>query len=87
MAAQSCKFMLWQQAVAAGNFLEAKRLARTGIKELNKLEKDFDVLWPLRNKATPEHSSAFLRWRMDDYRNCVKIRKTLNAVNAPDAAR
>ena len=70
MAAQSCKFMLWQQAVAAGNFLEAKRLARTGIKELNKLEEDFNALWPLLNKATPEHCSAFLRWRMDDY-GCI----------------
>jgi hypothetical protein len=87
MAAQSCKFMLWQQAVAAGNILEAKRLAQTGVKELNKLQKDFNALWPLRNKAAPEHCSAFLRWRMEDYRNCVKIRKTLNAVNAPDAAR
>jgi hypothetical protein len=72
MAAQSCKFMLWQQAVAAGNILEAKRLAQTGVKELNKLQKDFNALWPLRNKATPEHCSAFLRWRMDDYRKRTK---------------
>jgi hypothetical protein len=79
MAAQSCQFMLWQQAVAAGNILEAKRLARTGISELKKLEKDFNAFWPSRNKATPEHCSAFLRWRMDDYRNCVKSTKALNA--------
>jgi hypothetical protein len=78
MAAQSCWFMLWQQAVAAGKVSEAKRLARTGIRELKKLEKDFNALWPLRNKATPKHCSAFLRWRMDDYRD---------AVNDPDAAR
>jgi hypothetical protein len=69
MAAQSCQFMLWQQAVAAGNISEAKRLARTGIRELKQLEKDFNALWPLRNKATPKHCSAFLRWRMDDYRS------------------
>jgi hexosaminidase len=68
MAAQSCKFMLWQQAVAAGKISNAKRLALIGIHELNKLEQDFNALWPLRNKATPKHCSAFLRWRMDDYR-------------------
>jgi hypothetical protein len=68
MAAQSCKFMLWQQAVAAGNIAEAKRLARQSIRELQKLEKDFKAYWPLRNKATPKHSAPFLRWRRDDYR-------------------
>ena len=30
--------------------------------------KDFNAYWPLRNKATPKHCSAFLRWRIDDYR-------------------
>ncbi|HEX5400299.1 MAG TPA: family 20 glycosylhydrolase, partial [Verrucomicrobiae bacterium] len=68
MAAQSCKFMLWQQAVAAGKISEAKRLARVGIRELKQIEKDFDALWPLRNKATPKQCSAFLKWRVDDYR-------------------
>jgi hypothetical protein len=68
MAAQSCKFMLWQQAVAAGDIAEAKRLARQGSRELQKLEKDFKAYWPLRNKATPKHSTPFLRWRRDDYR-------------------
>ena len=67
MAAQSCQFMLWQQARAAGNNFEAKRLARTGIRELRKLEKDFNAYWPLRNKATPQHCSAFLKWRIRDY--------------------
>jgi hypothetical protein len=66
MAAQSCQFMLWQQALAAGNNSGAKRLARTGIRELRKLEKDFNAFWPLRNKATPEHCSAFLKWRIRD---------------------
>ncbi|HTV75378.1 MAG TPA: family 20 glycosylhydrolase, partial [Candidatus Baltobacteraceae bacterium] len=64
MAAQSCKFMLWQQKVAAGNILEAKQLARTGIRELQKLEKDFKAFWPLRNKATTKHCTPFLRWRI-----------------------
>ena len=67
MAAQSCRFMLWQQARVAGKNSEAKRLARTGIRELRKLEKDFNAYWPLRNKATPQHCSAFLKWRIRDY--------------------
>ena len=46
---------------------EAKRLARTGIRELRKLEKDFNAYWPTRNKATPQHCSAFLKWRIRDY--------------------
>src|ERR1035437_7651 len=66
MAAQSCEFMLWQQTLAAGKNSEAKRLARTGIRELRKLEKDFNAYWPTRNKATPQHCSAFLKWRIRD---------------------
>jgi hypothetical protein len=65
MAAQSCKFMLWQKAVAAGKNLEAKILARTGILELKRLQKDFNSYWPLRNKATTKHCSPFLQWRID----------------------
>jgi hexosaminidase len=68
MAAQSCQFMLWQQAVATGKISEVKRLARAGIRELQRLDKDFNALWPLRNKATPRHCLAFLRWRINDYR-------------------
>jgi hypothetical protein len=68
MAAESCHFMLWQQTVATGNKAEAMRLARRGIRELQKLEKDFNAYWPLRNKATPKHCAVFLRWRMEDYR-------------------
>jgi len=67
MAAQSCKFMLWQQAVAAGKTSTAKALAREGIRELQRLEQDFNEYWPLRNKATPEHCTPFLRWRIKDY--------------------
>jgi Glycosyl hydrolase family 20, domain 2/Glycosyl hydrolase family 20, catalytic domain len=68
MAIQSCQFMLWQQAVAAGKRSKAKRLAQAGIRELQKLERDFDAYWPSCNKATPKHCSAFLRWRINDYR-------------------
>jgi hypothetical protein len=68
MAAQSCRFMLWQQAVAAGKSAEAKRLAQQGVRDLQQLEKDFAAYWPVRNKATPKHCSPFLRWRMKDYR-------------------
>jgi len=66
MAEQSCQFMLWQQAVAAGKKSEAKTLARQGVRELRKLEKDFNALWPLRNKGTTKHCSPFLQWRIQE---------------------
>jgi hypothetical protein len=69
MAVQSCQFMLWQQARAAGNIPEAKRLAGAGIRELLKLDKEFSAYWPTRNKATPQHCSAFLKWRIEDYQS------------------
>jgi hypothetical protein len=83
MAAQSCRFMLWQQAMAKQGRVDTRRrpdaaarrpyqqLARAGIHELQKLEKDFDRYWALRNKATPKHCSAFLRWRINDYRQAL----------------
>jgi hypothetical protein len=64
MAAQSCQFMLWQQALAAGESARARRMAAAAIRALRKLEKDFDAHWPLRNKGTTHKCSAFLRWRM-----------------------
>lgn len=67
MAEQSCKFMLWQQAVAAGQTARAKALAREGVRELRQLERDFDGFWSLRNKGTTKHCSPFLRWRIEDY--------------------
>jgi hypothetical protein len=67
MAAESCHYLLWQQAVAAGKKAEATRLARRGISELKKLEKDFNAYWPLRNQATPKHCSPFLKWRRQAY--------------------
>ena len=83
MAAQSCQFMLWQQAVSKQVRVGALRrpdaaarrpyqlMVKQGIGELQKIEKDFESLWPLRNKATPKHCSAFLKWRMDDYRRAL----------------
>jgi hexosaminidase len=67
MAEQSCRFMLWQQAVAEGKQSAAKRLAQRGVRELRKLEKDFNSYWPRRNKATTKHCSLFLKWRMEEY--------------------
>jgi hypothetical protein len=79
MAAQSCRFMLWQQAVAKRGRVGAPRrpdaaarrpyqqMAQAGIRELRKLDKEFNAYWPLRNKATPRHCSTFLKWRIRDY--------------------
>ena len=67
MAAESCRFMLWQKAVAAGKTLAADRLAKTGIRALRQLDADFNAGWPLRNKGTTRHCSPFLRWRITDY--------------------
>ena len=71
MAAQSCKIMLWQQALAAGKGPLARRLARAAIRELRALDRDFREYWPLRNKGTTAKCSAFLGWRMDDYRRGI----------------
>jgi hexosaminidase len=68
MSAQSCQFMLWQQALAAGKNLEAKARARKNIRELLQLDEAFRRYWPTRNKGTTEKCSMFLRWRINDYR-------------------
>src|SRR5882672_610144 len=47
MAAQSCKLMLWQQALAAGKSVQARRMTKTGFRELLELERDFEAYWPL----------------------------------------
>jgi hexosaminidase len=67
MAGQSCHFMLWQQALAAGRSGVARRLARAGIRELDRLERQFDAYWKSRNKGTPKRCSAFLGWRRESY--------------------
>ena len=68
LAAESCHYMLWQQACTAGRTGVAKSLARRGLRELAKLERDFKTAWPHRNLATPRHCIPFLRWRLQDYR-------------------
>jgi hexosaminidase len=68
MAAQSCRYMLWQQRLAAGQKRQADRMARRSIAALQGLAEDFAAYWPKRNKATPSKSFPFLRWRIDDYR-------------------
>jgi hypothetical protein len=68
MAAQSCEIMLWQQALAAGNKTLARKLAKSGIRELQSIERDFKAYWPRRNKATTAKCSPFLQWRIEDYR-------------------
>jgi hexosaminidase len=67
MAIQSCRFMLWQQTLAAGRAQAAARMAKTAVVELRKIEREFARCWPMRNKATPAKCAAFLRWRIDDY--------------------
>jgi len=71
MAAQSCKIMLWQQAVAGRRDALAKRLAKAGIAALRELDRDFQAAWPGRNKGTAAKCAAFLRWRMEDYRRGI----------------
>lgn len=67
MAFESGRFMLWQQAVSKENAVEAHRLAKSGIRELRRLEAEFDEYWPDRNKGSTAKCSAFLDWRLDDY--------------------
>jgi hypothetical protein len=68
MAVQSCRVMLWQQAVVGGRHSQARRMATAGIRALRELDRDFRTCWPLRNKGTTAKCSAFLRWRVEDYR-------------------
>ncbi len=68
MAVQSCKIMLWQQALAAGKTRLVQELTATGIRDLRKLEQDFRGFWRVRNKGTTRKCTPWLRWRMDDYR-------------------
>jgi hexosaminidase len=68
MAAQSCKYMLWQQALATNHPATARALADRGMAELKQLDQEFNLYWPTRNKSGTKKSSSFLRWRIDDYR-------------------
>ncbi len=71
MAAHSCKFMLWQQTIAAGRASAVKVLAKRGIAALQKLDAEFKCYWPSRNKGTTATSTPFLQWRIRDYRRGV----------------
>jgi len=68
MAAHSCRFMLWQQALAGGKRSSARKMGRDAIRELRQLDREFRDYWPKRNKGTTEKCSAFLQWRMQDYK-------------------
>jgi hexosaminidase len=72
MAAQSCQFMLWQQA-AAGKDPKSAKLAEVGIQEIKSLREDFRRYWPLRNKGNMNKCVAFLDWRASDYRKQAVI--------------
>jgi hexosaminidase len=86
MAAQSCKIMLWQQAIAAGKTSRAKQMARIGVRELRELDRDFRAYWPLRNKGTTAKCSPFLQWRIQDYkRGLLHYPPEIARVNAPKA--
>ena len=68
MAAHSCRFMLWQQALAAGkNARGTLAMARKNAADLARLDAEFTAAWPLRNLGTPAKCSAFLQWRIADY--------------------
>ena len=71
MAAQSCHIMLWQQALATGKTGKARQFAKSGIRALQSLERDFKAYWPTRNKGTTAKCSPFLQWRINDYRRGV----------------
>jgi hypothetical protein len=67
MAAQSCKFMLWQQSLAAGHTDDARRQARRNLAELRQLQHKFTAYWPKRNQNNPRKYWPFLEWRIRDY--------------------
>ncbi len=73
MAAESCHYMLWQQAVASGRKTEAAQRSRRGIHALKRLDLEFNAYWPQRNKATPKHCSPFLNWRIKDYQGATTV--------------
>lgn len=71
MAAESCRYMLWQQWLARSEFGVADRIAARSVKALQALRHDFGQYWPLRNKATPVKCYQFLNWRINDYRKRI----------------
>lgn len=67
MAAESCRIMLWQQALAEGRSSQARAIAKKGVRALRELDRDFRAYWPHRNKGTTAQCSSFLGWRIQDY--------------------
>lgn len=80
MAAESCRIMLWQQALASGKDSVADTMARAGTRRLQEIDRRFKTYWPKRNKGTRNHCMPFLKWRIEDYR-----RRALHYL--PEAAR
>lgn len=67
LAAESCHYMLWQQAISAGQKIKAQALARRARQELPRLQRDFTAVWPERYLATPAQCIPFLSWRIQEY--------------------
>ena len=68
MAEQSCKLMLWQQALAAGQKSIARRQAVQNSRELKAIDRDFSAYWPRRNKGDARTYWPFADWRLREYR-------------------
>ena len=66
MAAESCRIMEWQQAVARGEKARARRLAKAGVKRLRAMDREYTALWKVRNKGTPAKSSGLFQWRIGE---------------------
>ena len=71
MAAQSCKFMLWQQSLAAERKLTAHVLAKRATGELHQIKNELADYWPTRNHGRPDKYWPFLKWRIEDYRRGI----------------
>ncbi len=71
MAAQSCKYMLWQQSLAGGQAAKARSRAKRGIVELRELDEEFYAYWPTRNQGNHRKYWPCMKWRIEDYRDGV----------------
>jgi hexosaminidase len=71
MALESCHIMLWQQALVAGKRSEGRQMARRGVKALGLIDEAVREYWPIRNKGDTGKSTAFLQWRIEDYKRGV----------------
>lgn len=69
MAVESCRIMLWQQALAGGKTAQARAIAKEGISSLKDIDSLFSSYWPLRNKGDTRKCTPFLQWRIQDYRS------------------